>query len=352
MNSEWQRHLESVGANIDETSVVDFGNPGDELNAAASGNVIADLSHLDRLRVSGADAETFLLNQLSNDIRQLDAEHSQLTTYCNPKGRMFALFRILKDADGFLLISDHGIGSSLVGRLKMFVMRSKVDISDITNDDVLLGISGAGATSALSSFLGQDLPPDVDQVVSVNDARVVRLPGTNPRFLVAASTDTAKSIWSALSGSATSVGRSCWEWLDLQAGQPSIHSETSEEFIPQMLNLDILNALNFKKGCYPGQEIIARMRYLGKLKQRMFLGHSAMERPVVGQPVFSPEFGDQGAGTVVNAQASPEGGYDFLFVAQIKAVANGELHLGSVDGENISLKLLPYPVPLEGETAA
>lgn len=352
MNTEWQHYLESVGANIDEASVVHFGKPADELNAAAGGNVVADLSHLDRLRVGGADAETFLLNQLSNDIRQLDAEHSQLSTYCNPKGRMFALFRILRDADGFLLISDHGIGSSLVGRLKMFVMRSKVEVSDVTDSEVLLGISGAGAATALSGCLDQDLPSDVDQVVSSNDTHVVRLPGSGPRFLVTTSPDTAKAIWQSLSGSATAVGRSSWEWLDLQAGLPSIHSATSEEFIPQMLNLDILNALNFKKGCYPGQEIIARMRYLGKLKQRMFLGHSDTERPVIGQSVFSPEFGDQSAGTIVNAQASPEGGYDFLFVAQIKAVTNGDLHLGSADGANISLKLLPYPVPLEGETAA
>lgn len=352
MNTKWQQFLESAGANIDQGIVTDFGNSAEELNNAESGNVIADLSHLDRLLVTGADAETFLLNQFSNDIRQLDEAHSQLSTYCNPKGRMFALFRILRDADGFLLISDPGIGSSLAGRLKMFVMRSKVDINDVTDNGILLGVSGTDAASALSDQIGRDLPVDVNQVTTVNDLRVIRQHGTSPRFLVYTSPETASSIWEQLSGVVAPVGAPAWEWLDLQAGLPSIHTETSEEFIPQMLNLDILEALNFKKGCYPGQEIIARMRYLGKLKQRMFLGHSETESPVTGQPLYSPEFGSQGAGTVVNAQANPQGGFDFLFVAQLKAVSNGQLHLGSPDGPVITLMTLPYPIPLEGETAA
>jgi len=347
MSSQWNEFLISNGANINNGSVTDFGDAPGELEVAAHGNIIADLSHLDRLAISGEDAESFLLSQLSNDIRLLDQEHAQFSTYCNPKGRMLGLFLIFRENKHFVLVSDSTIGTSLIPRLKMFVMRSKVEISDYSAQRILIGVSGADADARLSSLIGLSMPDSSCVLRQRDDITVVRVRGAKPRYMVSASPDNMQPIWEALSDSYTAVGRAAWEWLDIESGTPSISAATSEQFIPQMLNLDILEAINFKKGCYPGQEIIARMKYLGKLKQRMFLGHITQSVPVAGEPVFAKSFGEQRAGTVVIARPAPGGGTDALIVAQITPATEESLHLGSHEGPVIKLKPLPYDVPLE-----
>ncbi len=131
-----------------------------------------------------------------------------------------------------------------------------------------------------------------------------------------------------------------WAWLDIMAGIPSVHPGTNEEFVPQMANLEVVGGVNFKKGCYPGQEIVARMQYLGKLKQRMYRAHFAGEvAPRPGDAIYAPDFPGQSAGTVVEAQPSPDGGYDLLAVIQISSADAGELHFGSETGPRLTLQL-------------
>lgn len=350
MNENWKEFLTANGAKFEKDSVSYFKNIETELQAAASGNVICDLSHLDCLQVTGADAESFLLNQFSNDVQQLDTNSSQLTTYCNPKGRMFALFRIYRAEDGFILLSDPGIGSSLLGRLKMFVMRSMVEIENISDRFAMFGISGGNAGALVREAIQTEPPQEEGQMVQSGSLSVIRQYGGCERFLLTGDAATLQTLWQEMAKNCQPAGRTAWEWLDIQAGLPSIHSQTSEQFIPQMLNLDVLNALNFKKGCYPGQEIIARMKYLGKLKQRMFLGHGEGSLPEPGDALFAEGFGAQSAGTIVASTPSPGGGFDCLFVAQLKVVDTEPLHIGSIDGTELSLQELPYKVPVEGET--
>lgn len=352
MNEKWKEFLVANGAQFEQESVANFGSIESELHAAAGADVVCDLSHLDRLQVTGDDAESFLLNQFSNDIQQLDENLSQLTTYCNPKGRMFALFRIYRSENGFTLISDPGIGSSLQARLKMFVMRSKVEIENVSDRFAMLGLSGNNTGSLLRDAAQTEPPETVDQVVHSGELTVIRQHGRGDRFLVTGEPASLESLWLKLAEDCKPVGRTAWEWLDIQAGLPSIHAQTSEEFIPQMLNLDVLNALNFKKGCYPGQEIIARMKYLGKLKQRMFLGHIDGTVPAPGDALFAEGFGTQSAGTLVSAAPAPGGGFDCLFIAQLKVIGTEPLRLGSIEGPEMALRELPYPVPVEGETVA
>jgi len=352
MNEIWKKFLADNSAVFDQESVIHFGDAASELQAAASTNIVCDLSHLDCLRVSGEDAAPFLLNQFSNDINALNDEHSQLTTYCNPKGRMFALFRVLPANSGYLLISDQGIGSSLQSRLKMFVMRSKVVIENIADQLSIIGISGNDSRSLLREATNIEPPVAENSVVKSEFFPIFRQAGVPERFVVLAEPAQMQEDWRALSPDCHSVGRNAWEWLDIRAGLPSIHTETSETFIPQMLNLDVLNALNFKKGCYPGQEIIARMKYLGKLKQRMFIGHGTGEPPAPGESIFAQGFGEQSAGTIVNAVPAPEGGFDCLFVVQLKVAGKEPVHVASMDGPELILGELPYDVPVEGETAA
>ena len=352
MNENWKNFLAAKGAKFEQDWVANFESPDAELQAAATGNVICDLSHLDCLYVTGEDAETFLLNQFSNDIQQLDESHSQLTTYCNPKGRMFALFQVYRIQNGFALLSDPEIGSALLARLKMFVMRSKVDIENISDQFVMFGISGSNAGILLRDVT-QSAPPEQDGQMAHSDSiSIIRQYGKQERYLVTGDPDKLQAAWLALAEKCKPVGRNAWDWLDIQAGLPSIHPETSEEFIPQMLNLDVLNALNFKKGCYPGQEIIARMKYLGKLKQRMFIGHVEGHIPIPGEAIFAESFGAQSAGTIVSAAPAPDGGFDCLFIAQLKVIGAEPLHIGSPEGVELSRRELPYDVPVEGETVS
>jgi len=352
MNESWKDFLAANGATFEQDWVENFGNLVAELHDAETGNVICDLSHLDCLYVTGEDAESFLLNQFSNDIQQLDENHSQLTTYCNPKGRMFALFRVYRVDNGFALLSDPGIGGALLARLKMFVMRSKVSIENVSDQFAMIGLSGDGTGSLLKDKL-QIQPPEQDNlIVHSGPLSVIRQHGRQQRYLLTGTPENLQGAWLALKEKCKPVGRTAWDWLDIQAGLPTIHAETSEEFIPQMLNLDVLNALNFKKGCYPGQEIIARMKYLGKLKQRMFSGHAEGPVPAPGVALFAESFGEQSAGTIVSATPAPDGGFDCLFIAQLKVVGTESLHVGSPDGTALSLRELPYEIPVEGETVS
>ena len=352
MNENWKEFLTSNGAKIESGSVTNFESIETELQAAAAADVLADLSHLDCLRVTGADAETFLLNQLSNDVKQLDANLSQLTTYCNPKGRMFALFRVYRVDEGYILLSDPEIGSSLLSRLKMFVLRSKVEIENISGQFTMFGLSGDNARNLLRNVMQTEPPELENQMLQSGAMTVIRQYGDHERFLVIGESKNLQTTWLELAKTCQPVGRAAWEWLDIHAGLPSIHPQTSELFIPQMLNLDILNALNFKKGCYPGQEIIARMKYLGKLKQRMFLGHADGALPAPGDALFAEGFGSQSAGTIVATAPAPGGGYDCLFIAQLTVVDTESLHVGAIDGVELSLRELPYKVPVAGETVS
>jgi hypothetical protein len=174
---------------------------------------------------------------------------------------------------------------------------------------------------------------------------VIKLAGPHPRFEIIAPTDHAMKLWTNLKPKTTPVAPPVWAWLDIMAGIPGVHPETSDAFVPQMANLEIVGGVNFKKGCYPGQEIVARMQYLGKLKQRMYRAHlEGDSQPRPGDSVFAPDFPGQSAGTVVAAQAAPDNGFDLLAVIQISSAEIGELHLGSETGPKLSLQTLPYSV--------
>ena len=156
----------------------------------------------------------------------------------------------------------------------------------------------------------------------------------------------APALWQKLSTDAQPAGSPCWDWLNIRAGIPVILPQTQEQFVPQMANLDLIGAVNFKKGCYPGQEIVARMQYLGKNKRRMYLAHVYAETaPQAGNELFSMEMEGQSCGMVVNAQPSPNGGYDMLAVVQIASHDTFPVHLGALTGARLEFNPLPYPIP-------
>lgn len=339
MRNDWQEFLARAGAVIEDGSVHHFSDPRQEVRAAAAGDVAADLSHWSLIRAAGADAEAFLQGQLTNDVRQLGSG-SQLSGYCTAQGRMLALFRLFKRDGNFYLQLPAALRESVLKRLRMFVLRAKVTLEVADDELSRIGVAGPGVEAGLRARLGA-LPAQPDEGTSTGALTVLRLRGPHPRFEIVGPYVDLERLWSDLA--LTLVGAGAWAWLDISAGVPTVLPATVEAFVPQMTNLELLGGVNFKKGCYPGQEIVARTHYLGRLKQRMYRAHvDDTQAPKAGDPLYAPNFGEQTAGTIVDAQPAPEGGYDLLAVAQIASADVGVLSLRAPDGPSVTLLPLPY----------
>jgi tRNA-modifying protein YgfZ len=337
--ARWHAWLRQQGARIENGEVRHFGDAAAERRAGREGDVLLDLSPLSLIRVAGADAHTFLNAQLTNDVTPLDTGQSQIAAWCSPKGRMLALLRVIRRSDDYLLQLPMTLRDDVLKRLRVYVMRSKVTLESVDVDWVRLGVSGPNAETLVRQM--------ADRLPSIAGRLVLRLPGLHPRFEILTTPAEAPAAWNALKHGATPAGYGVWQWHDIMAGIPSVSPSTSDAFVPQMANLDLIGGISFSKGCYPGQEIVARVHYRGRIKERMFRAHLAGTTvPNAGEPIYSPALPSQSAGTVVSAQPSPEGGSDLLAVIQLSGVQAGALHFGEPQGPRITLEPLPYLIPM------
>ena len=305
--------------------------------------LLTDLSHFGLLEFSGADAREFLHNQLSCDVNALEPWQAQYGSYNTPKGRMLASFLLWRTADAYYMQLPRSLCEPARKRLAMYVLRAGVKIADVSNDRALLGIAGPNAGSVLNGKIGA-VPDSPMTMAMTENVVILKLDAT--RFLIVTPAADAERVRAALGNSVEPAGQEAWDLLDIRAGIPFVLPETQEQFVPQMANLDLIGGVSFSKGCYPGQEIVARMHYLGKLKQRMYLAHiETKQTPRPGDKVFSPALGEQAAGTVVNAAPAPEGGYDALAVLQIESANAGDAHWKSLTGPPLRFKQLPYELP-------
>jgi folate-binding protein YgfZ len=351
MNSEWQTFLGEAGARLEDSRVLDFGDPAAETQAALNSDVLADLSHFALVEVTGEDASDFLQGQFSNDVRLVTGNHSQLSAHCTPKGRVLVNFRLFRREGAYYLRMASGLVEAAVKRLRMYVLRSKVVVEDKSDALVRFGLSGPNAPALLGAALAK-IPGEVDAAVTTDGVTVVRIPGSHPRYELYGEPVRLQALWKQLSEKARPVGEDGWQLLDIHAGVPTVFPETSEAFVPQMINLHAIDGVSFRKGCYPGQEVVARMQYLGKLKRRMYRAHiDAGQRPVAGGELFSERSASgQGAGKIVDARPAPEGGYDLLVVTQISEVEAGHaLQVGDASGPALRFEALPYDVPVGKE---
>lgn len=344
MNNDWQQFLHSRGAVIENGQVAHFGDPLEDIRRSGSEPILADLSHFALIRFAGEDAQAFLQGQLSNDVRLLNGRNSQWAAYCTPKGRMLATFLLWQDGtDGYLMQLPVSLAEAIRKRLSMFVLRSKVKISDESDQWVRLGVAGPGAARIVESVLGS-VPAAAHDVLATRRGGVLRLPGDC--FEILCAPGQAAELWSALAAHCRPVGSGRWDWHLIRAGIPVVLPATQEEFVPQMANFELVGGVSFKKGCYPGQEIVARTQYLGKLKRRMYLAHlEADQAPTPGDPLYSADMQEQASGMVVNAAPAPEGGYDLLAVIQTASVESQPIHWKTLDGPVLRLKELPYSIP-------
>lgn len=340
MQREWNEALIAAGGVVDGDAVVHYGQPDAEVTAAAHTRVACALSHMGIIRAHGDDAEAFLQGQLCNDITA-SRDTSQLSGYCTAQGRLVALFRIVRYGDDLLLLLPQSLLPAAIKRLRMFVLRAKVELA-AAGDLRIIGVSGADLAPALAAH---DLPaPAVPMIGTHGDVTVIALPAASgQRYLLLGPSAAIDRLWTRLIPPFTPVGSRAWAWTDIVAGLPTITTPTAENFIPQMVNLDLLQGISFHKGCYPGQEIVARTHYLGRLKQRMYRASlpAASDVPAAGATLHAPNMPGQPAGTIIDAQRGPDGRIDLLAVVQISSHDDGPVFWRDTP---LSFGDLPYPL--------
>lgn len=296
---------------------------------------IVDVAHLAVLRITGQDASSFLQSQLSCDVSAVaNGAHSTFGAYCTAKGRMQASFILWADGNDWLMVLPASISPAIQRRLSMFILRAKVRISQ-AEELVVIGLAGRDAISSLP--LG--LPNARLGIARWAEGWAIGL--SEERCLIIASMAEAGRIWErAIPSLRTSA--EFWMWLDIHQGIPWIVAQTQDQFVPQMVNLEVIGGVSFKKGCYPGQEIVARTQYLGKMKRRMYLAHvDAMAD--AGMPLHSDDVAGQNNGLVVNAVPAPGGGTDLLASVQSDSMES-VVHLGTPQGPKLVFGSLPYEI--------
>jgi tRNA-modifying protein YgfZ len=297
-------------------------------------NGVTALSHLGVIAVQGEEAAKFLQGQLTQDFSLLGLSEARLAAFCTPKGRMLASFIGLRRADGdILLVTSRDILAPTLKRLSMFVMRAKAKLRDATAEFDLYGLAG----DAVNSVFGAP-PAQPWTRKDEGNASVVRLYPAG---------DTQRALWITSAGAAAPAGEALdealWQWTEVRSGIATITTPIVEAFVPQMLNYESVGGVNFKKGCYPGQEIVARSQFRGTLKRRAYLAHSdAVMSP--GQELFHEGDASQPCGIVAQSAPSPEGGWDAIVSMQISAAQGGTVTVGSSDGAPAEVKPAPYPL--------
>ncbi len=344
MLAAWREHLRSSGACTASGRSLPPERAAREAGAALRGDIVTDLSHRGLIAVYGADARTLLQGQLTNDIEALGETRTQLSAWCSIKGRVLALFRIWQIGERHFLELPADLQETITARLRRYVLRARVTIADASGDAVRFGVSGARVAEGLETQLGS-LPERPDRALRSGQCTTIRLRGDRPRFQVIAPLERATALWDRCREHAVPVGAFAWDLLDIRAGIANIPASSSDRFLPQMLHLHSVNGLSFRKGCYAGQEIVARTEYLGRLKRRLHRAAlECAEAPSPGDTIYAGGGGEEPrpAGEVVNvAPAAHPHRWELLAVIADEAVAAGGLGLRDARGPELDLRPLP-----------
>lgn len=289
----------------------DFGDVPAEAHAALHDTVLAPLSDRALIAATGPDTVAFLQGQLSNDVRKLTPEQAQLSSFNSPKGRMLAVLHLHRDPDAVYLELPSALLEPVLKRLRMYVLRAKTVLADASAARPSIGIAGAQAASQLQRA-GLTVPAEPLQSAWTGTTCVIRRrdAGRQLRYTVHAADTAISGLWDALANAARPVGTRAWRLLEIEAGIPAVHPQTSDRFVAQMCNLDTLGGISFDKGCYTGQEIIARVHYRGAVKRRMQLVSLPDSSAVPGDRLDTPAGAD-----VVDIAPVAGGGARALVVA-------------------------------------
>ncbi|HZS80971.1 MAG TPA: folate-binding protein [Herbaspirillum sp.] len=340
--SPWQAFLVQQGARIEAENDAEVRHFG-ACTTALPENFVAPLTDLGLIALSGDDAAGFLHRQITNDVEKLDPANVRLAGYCTPKGRLLATFLMWKESGQIMLQLPRTILPPVQKRLRMFVLRARVQLTDVSEQYVTLGLAGDAAAQVLQQWFPH-LPAHAYTRIANDNGTLMRLADSyrTPRYQWITNTGQAISAWPVLTQKLTATGTYAWRLSDIYAGVPMITQPTQERFVPQMINFELIGGVDFKKGCYPGQEIVARSQYLGKLKRRSVLALIDATGVHAGAEVFSSVDAGQPCGMVINAEPAGNGQSACLVEIKLAAADNGSIHLGAADGPVLQLQKLPY----------
>jgi folate-binding protein YgfZ len=304
---------------------------------------VATISDQGLIAFSGEESATFLHNQLTNDVEHLGLDEVRLAAYCSPKGRMMASFLMWRTPESIVLQLPRALQGAIQKRLQMFILRAKTKPADVSDNYVTLGLGGQLAESVLHHWF-ETLPAKPFSKIDHALGTLLRVADAfgAPRYLWLTSPETASTAAPVLAARLRRGGDQAWRLAEIHAGVPQIGPGTQEQFVPQMVNFELLGGVNFKKGCYPGQEIVARSQYLGKVKRRTTLVSIADASAVAGAEVFSPADPEQPCGMLVNTAANGEGGVDALVELKLDAIEQADVRFGSAVGPALQFKPMPY----------
>jgi len=341
MQNNWEEFLLQQGAVLEQGQVNNFGNPVTEAEAVLSDNIITDLSCFSVVEISGNDAEDFLHGQFTSDIKQLEQDTARISAWCNPAGRVIADFLIIRRQDKYLLLLPVELQEPFTRRLQMFILRADVTMNDRSNEIMCIGLRGENIPQILQSCTGLSLEKEF-QGIKYNGMFILPLPDQAARALILGSVEQLQNLWMSVAAETTAVSNRYWKLFDMLNGLHWVNSRTSENFMPQNLNLDCLGAVNYQKGCFPGQEVIARLHYRSNPKNRMYLAHIAGECPArPGDKLFLSET-DASAGTIIELAEHPGTGTALLASINIELAGSSKIHISGPDGPVLSIDPLPY----------
>ena len=336
--SSWNEFLAQQAAPLDTTQL--------------AAGFVAPITDLGLIALDGEESASFLHNQLTNDVEHLGQGEARLAGYCSPKGRLLASFLMWRNESSIFLQLPRDIQPAIQKRLSMFVLRAKTklrDASDAPENQVLLGLGGGLAEAALQSWFDA-LPVKPFTTLDHPLGTLIRVADAfgAPRYQWLLSADTAQNVVAELADKLNVGNNDAWHLSEIHAGIPQIAKATQEQFVPQMVNYELLGGVNFKKGCYPGQEIVARSQYLGKLKRRTTLVSIPEPTAAAGQEVFATADPEQPCGMIVNAAPNGNGGVDALVEMKLAAIEAASVRLGSAQGVALSFLAMPYALePLD-----
>lgn len=345
MIEQWKQFLSDNGAQFAEQEIAYF-TSSDTFTEWNTG-FVTPLLQLGVIAAEGEEAADFLHKQLSNDVNHLGHDMARLAGYCTPKGRLLSTFLLWRETNQIDLQLPQALLPAILKRLRMFILRTRASLRDASDEAVLLGLGGAQAERVLGTWFSE-LPASPYTTVANESGILIRVADAfgAARYQWRLAHELAQQIWPQLVQHLAPAPGRIWGLAEIEAGVPQIGLATQEKFVPQMINFELIGGVNFKKGCYPGQEIVARSQYLGKLKRRM---HAARitGAPVVraGDEVFSPEDPDQACGMIVNAERMDDGSFACLIEMKV-ALLNSIVRHASIDGPVCEFGALPYALAL------
>lgn len=314
--------------------------------------LMVPLTQYGLIRATGEEAAPFLHNLLSNDVKKLGTGQARRASFNTPKGRMLATLLLWRDDNDYLIQLTSDIHAPMLKKLSMYVLRSKVKLSD-ASQTVQLGIVGREASQRLTAA-GFTVPADALHTSTQNGVQLIRLENALPeqaveRLILTTSVEQLPEVWQTLKAAGVlPAGQNAWDLAEIRAGIPRVTAATQESFVAQMTNYELIGGVSFTKGCYPGQEIVARTQHIGKVKRRMF--RALLDQatfPHAGTALFSPDTGEQATGELVLAALNADNRYETLAVMHISSAVAGDVRVGDASGPALEISALPYAVNLD-----